>query len=67
MGPTEIVAAHRYRGDKEHRYRVLYVSNATDHKRTKITLLPNPFSKEGVKALRPVGRGSVTFEFKLKN
>lgn len=67
MGPTEIAAAHRHRGDKEHRYRVLYVSHATDHKRTKITLLPNPFSKEGARALRPVGRGSVTFEFKLKD
>ena len=67
MGPTEIAAAHKYRGDKEHRYRILYVSNATDHRRTKFALLPNPFSKEGVKALRPVGRGSVTFEFKIKN
>lgn len=64
MGPTEIAAAHKYRADKEHRYRVLYVSNATDHKRTKITLLPNPFSKEGGRALRAIGRGSVTFEFK---
>lgn len=64
MGPTEIAAAHRYRADKDHRYRVLYVSNATDHKRMKITLLPNPFSKEGGRSLRAIGRGSVTFEFK---
>ena len=64
MGPTEIAAAHKYRADKEHRYRVLYVSNATDHKKMKIAVLPNPFSKDGVVKLRAVGRGSVTFEFK---
>lgn len=66
MGPTEIAAAHKFRADKDHRYRVLYVSNATDHKRMKITLLPNPFSKEGGRSLRAVGRGSVTFEFKYE-
>lgn len=64
MGPTEIAAAHKYRADKEHRYRVLYVSNATDNKKMKIAVLPNPFSKDGVVKLRAVGRGSVTFEFK---
>ncbi|MBD5804524.1 hypothetical protein AZOA_39670 [Azoarcus sp. Aa7] len=67
MGPTEIASAHKYRADKDHRYRVLYVSNATDHAQMRITLLPNPFSKEGLRTLRAIGRGSVTYEFQYEN
>lgn len=67
MGPTEIAAAHRYKTDKEHKYRVLYVSNATDHKRMAISLLPNPFSKGGSQKLRAVGKGSVTFAFNYQS
>jgi hypothetical protein len=63
MGPTEIATAHRFRSGKEHKYWVIYVANVTNHQRVEISLLPNPFSKEGERTLRPVGRGSVTFEF----
>ena len=63
MGPTEIAAAHKFRSGKEHKYGVIYVANATDSKRINISLLPNPFSREGEMKLRAVGRGSVTFEF----
>ena len=65
MGPTEIATAYKYRADKDHRYRVLYVANATEHKRMRTTMLPNRFSKEGVQKLRAVGQGSVTYEFVL--
>lgn len=63
MGPTEIAAAHKFRSGKDHKYWVIYIANATDSKRVEISLLPNPFSREGESKLRPVGRGSVTFEF----
>ncbi len=63
MGPTEISAAHRYRADGDNKYRVLYVSHATDRRYMRIDVLPNPFSSDGSKKLRAVGRGSVTFEF----
>lgn len=65
MGPTEIGAAQRYKADKDNKYRILYVANATDPKRMTISLLPNPFSKVGLKKLRPVGRGSVTYAFEI--
>lgn len=65
MGPTEIVAAQRYKADKNNKYRILYVANATDPKRAKISLLPNPFSKTGLQKLRLVGRGSVTYAFEI--
>lgn len=65
MGPTEIAAAQRYKADHNNKYRILYVANATDPKRAKISLLPNPFSRAGEKKLRPVGRGSVTYAFEM--
>lgn len=65
LGPTEIGAAQRYKADKDSKYRILYVANATDPKRMKISLLPNPFSKAGLHKLRPVGRGSVTYAFEI--
>lgn len=65
MGPTEIVAAERYKADKNNKFRILYVANATDPKRMKISLLPNPFSKAGLHKLRAVGRGSVTYAFEI--
>lgn len=65
MGPTEIAAAQRYKADHNNKYRILYVANATDPKRAKISLLPNPFSRAGEKKLRPVGRGSVTYTFEM--
>ena len=65
MGPTEIAAAYKYRADKEHRYHVLYVAYATQHKLMWITLLPNPFSKEGLQELEEMGQGSVTYKFLL--
>jgi hypothetical protein len=65
MGPTEIGAAQRWKADKESKYRILYVANATDPKRMRISLLPNPFSKVGLKKLRPIGRGSVTYAFEI--
>lgn len=63
MGPTEIGAALRYRADQDKKYRILYISNVLDPKRLAVTLLPNPFSREGESKLRAVGRGSVTYEF----
>jgi hypothetical protein len=63
MGPTEIGAGQRYKVDKDNKFRILYVANATDPKRTTISLLPNPFSRVGQTKLRAVGRGSVTYEF----
>lgn len=63
FGPTEIVAAGRYREDQDHIYRVLYVSHATERAWTRIRLLPNPLSDEGRRKLNPVGRGAVTYAF----
>jgi hypothetical protein len=63
MGPTEISAAHRYRADGDNKYRILYVSHILDRKHLDINVLPNPFSRDGSKKLRAVGRGSVKFEF----
>lgn len=65
MGPTEIAAAMRYRVDQDSKYRILYVADAMDPKRLSVTLLPNPFSRDGAKKLRAIGRGSVTYEFGL--
>ncbi len=63
MGPTEIVTAQRYRADREHRYRILYVANVGDPRRMTFTLLANPFSAKGMGAFRTVGRGSVVYAF----
>ena len=63
MGPTEIGSAQRYKANKDHKFQIIYVANATDPKRMSFTLLPNPFSREGMLKLRSVGRGSVTYNF----
>lgn len=63
LGPTEIVTAQRYRGDREHRYRILYLSNVGDPARLTFTLLTNPFSAKADGKFRLVGNGSVTYEF----
>jgi hypothetical protein len=63
MGPTEIVAGNRYRADREHRYRILYLANVGDPTRMTPTLLANPFSVKGAGKFRAVGRGSVLYEF----
>ena len=65
MGPTEIGAAQRYRNDREHRYRVLYLANVSDPARMTATLLANPFSEKAVGKFRAVGKGSVAYEFDL--
>jgi len=67
MGPTEIGAALRYKADRDNRYRILYVAFATDPQRAAATILQNPFSREGQKKLRAIGRGSVKYEFGLAN
>ncbi len=63
MGPTEIAKALRYKADKDKKYRILYIAYATDPQRVEATILPNPFSREGQKKLRAVGRGSVKYGF----
>jgi hypothetical protein len=63
MGPTEIGAAQRYRADREHRYRILYLANVGDPKRMTATLLPNPFSIATADKFRAIGKGSVVYEF----
>lgn len=63
MGPTEVVCAQKFVSDKQHKYRILYVSNVIDPKFTKIDLLPNPFSSDGSKKMRLVGSGSMKFKF----
>jgi hypothetical protein len=63
MGPTEIFAAQRYRADREHRYRILYLAYVGDPARMTATLLANPFSAKSVGKFRSVGRGSVVYEF----
>ncbi|WP_161781470.1 sacsin N-terminal ATP-binding-like domain-containing protein [Janthinobacterium lividum] len=63
MGPTEIFSAQRFRADKEHRYRILYLANVGDPSRMSATLLINPFSQKGEGKFRSIGRGSVTYEF----
>jgi hypothetical protein len=63
MGPTEIFAAQRYRADREHRYRILYLANVGDPARMTTTLLANPFSAKAAGKFRPVGKGSVVYEF----
>lgn len=63
MGPTEIYAAQRYRADREHRYRILYLAYVGDPKRMTATLLTNPFAAKAVGKFRTVGRGSVTYQF----
>ena len=66
MGPTEIFAAQRYRGDREHQYRILYLANVGDPARMTPTLLSNPFSSKGAGTFRAVGKGSVVYEFNPK-
>ena len=63
LGPTELVAAQRYSTDTKNKYRILYISNATDPDRVQPLLIDNPFSSRGRKKLRIVGRGSVTYAF----
>lgn len=63
MGPTEIGAAQRHRSDRDHRYRILYVSHAGDPARMHVSVLPNPFSVKGSGKFKSVGKGSVTYEF----
>ena len=63
MGPTEIGAAQRYRSDREHRYRVLYLAYVGDPTRMTARLLANPFSARAEGKFRAVGKGSVTYEF----
>jgi hypothetical protein len=63
MGPTEIFAAQRYRSDRDHRYRILYLAYVSDPSRLTATLLANPFSGKVAGKFRAVGRGSVTYEF----
>ena len=63
MGPTEIVAAQRYRADREHRYRILYLAFVSDPARMTPKLLANPFSAKAARKFRVVGKGSVVYEF----
>lgn len=63
MGPTEIFAAQRYRADREHRYRILYLAFVADPAQMTATLLANPFSAKAAGKFRPVGKGSVVYEF----
>ena len=63
MGPTEIGAAQRYRSDREHRYRILYLAHVADPTRVTPRLLANPFSTRSEGKFRAVGKGSVTYEF----
>jgi hypothetical protein len=65
MGPTEIGAAQRFRNDREHQYRVLYLAFVGDPAHFSVTVLPNPFSSKGEHQLRMVGKGSVTYDFEL--
>ncbi|CRM63810.1 sacsin N-terminal ATP-binding-like domain-containing protein [Pseudomonas sp. 52 E 6] len=67
LGPTELVAAQRYSADTKNKYRILYISNATDPGRVQPLLIDNPFSSRGRKKLRIVGRGSVTYAFELRD
>jgi hypothetical protein len=62
MGPTELYAAQRYRADREHQYRILYLAFVGDPAKLRASLLHNPFSSKGAK-IHPVGRGSVLFKF----
>ena len=55
MGPTEIGSALRYKADRDHRYRILYIAFATDPARTQATLprptglsLPSPEVENGL-------------------
>lgn len=63
LGPTEIFAAQRYRADREHQYRILYLANVGDPARMRWLLLPNPFSTKASASVRAVGKGSVVYEF----
>ncbi len=63
LGPTEIFAAQRYRADREHQYRILYLANVGDPVRMRWLLLPNPFSAKASASFRAVGKGSVVYEF----
>lgn len=63
MGPTEIFTAQRFRADREHRYRILYLANVDDPMRMTWMLLANPFSAKGEGAFRTVGKGSVIYAF----
>lgn len=67
LGPTEIGAALRYKADKDNKYRILYIANVTDPQRVCATVLHNPFSREGEKKLRAIGRGSVKYTFDVLN
>lgn len=65
MGPTEITQAQKYANDKNHKYRVLYVSNALDSENVKIDFLHNPFSANGIGKIKLAGSGSIKFRFLL--
>ena len=63
MGPTEITQAQKYANDKNHKYRVLYVSNALDSENVKIDFLHNAFSAKGIGKIKLAGSGSIKFKF----
>lgn len=63
MGPTEIGAAQRWRLDRDHRYRILYISYVGSPARMKVAVLANPFSARAEGKFRAVGKGSVLYEF----
>jgi hypothetical protein len=66
MGPTEIACSQKYAADKQHKYRILYVSNVTNQSEARVDQLPNPFSTAGSNHIKLVGNGSVTFKFAIK-
>jgi hypothetical protein len=66
LGPTEIVAAQRYKRDRGARYRILYITNVLDPKTAALHVLPNPFSSTGSQLYDLVGKGSVKYKFDFK-
>lgn len=65
LGPTEVEAAIKYRTDGKHRFRILFVHSVTEPERTRIHLLPNPYTEKYKNRFRLVTKGEVGLRFSL--
>jgi hypothetical protein len=63
LGPTEVQAAQRSKGD---RYRILFIRNVLDPDGRTVAVLPNPFGEAGRGLFEAIGAG-LRFRFLLQN
>lgn len=65
MGPTEVEAAIKYRHDGKNRFRILFIERVTEPDKTRIHLLPNPYSEQYRDRFRLVTKGEIGLKFNL--